>query len=211
MLAALFKNLLRPRAPAPPMRAHDPASPLRLHIGGQEPHPEWKIVNVLPGAFTDYVRSCTDLSIFPDGSVAEIYASHVLEHLGYQRDLSAALKEFHRVLVPGGTARLSVPNLTTLCELFVDSALDGKTRFHVMRMMFGGQVDAADFHLVGLNEEFMKSYLERAGFADIERVDDLGIFDDTSRLQFAGRLISLNVVARKPSAGSAPDGERVDA
>jgi len=211
MLAALFKNLLRQRAPAPPARAHDPASPLRLHIGGQQPHPEWKIVNVLPGEFTDYARSCTDLSIFPDASVAEIYASHVVEHLGYQRELGRALGEFSRVLEPGGRLRVSVPDLATLCTLYLDPALDADARFLVMRMMYGGQIDDADFHFVGFNEELMRSYLTRAGFTAIERVADLGLFADASRLVVAGRPISLNVVARKPSAGSAPDGERVDA
>jgi predicted SAM-dependent methyltransferase len=197
MLGALIKNLLRPRAPAAPVRAHDPASPLRLHIGGQQPHPEWKIVNVLPGEFTDYVRSCTDLSIFPDGSVAEIYASHVVEHLGYQRELGAALSEFSRVLAPGGTLRVSVPDLATLCVLFLDPALDAAGRFKVMRMMYGGQIDDADFHYVGFDEELMTFYLKQAGFTDIERVADLGLFADASRLKLAGRIISLNVVARK--------------
>ena len=210
MLGGLIKNLLRARAPEVPVRAHDAATPLRLHIGGQQPHPEWKIVNVLPGEFTDYVRSCTDLSIFPDGSVAEIYASHVVEHLGYQRELATTLAEFSRVLAPGGTLRVSVPDLTTLCELYLDPALDADARFLVMRMMYGGQIDDADFHYVGFNEELMRSYLTKAGFADIRRVADLGLFSDASRLQVAGRAISLNVVARKPSTGSAAEGERVD-
>ena len=198
MLGALVRQLLRPRG-TPAARAENrPVGPLRLHIGGQERHPDWKIVNVTPGATTDYVRSCTDLSPFGDATVQEIYASHVLEHLGYQRDLRRALREFHRVLVPGGLLRVSVPDLATLCTLFLDPALDGQSRFHVMRMMFGGQVDPNDFHYVGLTEEFMRSFLTEAGFTGVERVAEFGIFNDTSRLVYAGRPISLNVTARKP-------------
>src|SRR5688572_28270708 len=124
MLGSLVKHLLRPRHGVAARPVPAATSPLRLHIGGQEPHPEWKIVNVMPGEHTDFVRSCTDLSPFASESVAEIYASHVVEHLGYKRDLHTALLEFHRVLVPGGVLRVSVPDLTTLCALFLDPALD---------------------------------------------------------------------------------------
>lgn len=206
MLGALVRNLLGGRGATPARAQPQPEAPLRLHIGGHQPHPDWRIVNVAPGAHTDYVRSCTDLSPFADGSVTEIYASHVLEHLGYQRELRSALREFHRVLEPGGRLRVSVPDLATLCALFLDPALDGKARFHVMRMMFGGQMDAADFHYAGLTAEFMHEYLTEAGFTAIERVGDFGLFNDTSRLVFHGRPISLNLCARKarnPGAASA--------
>jgi predicted SAM-dependent methyltransferase len=197
MLAALFRNLTRLRRTSVRDADSAPQPPLRLHIGGQERHPDWRIVNILPGESVDYVRSCTDLSPFGDETVLEIYASHVLEHLSYPHDLGAALKEFNRVLVRGGTLRASVPDLTTLCALFLDPALDGDARFHVMRMMFGGQMDPADFHYVGLSEEFMAAFLKEAGFTDVRRVEEFGLFKDTSSLRFHGRPISLNVVARK--------------
>lgn len=170
---------------------------LRLHIGGKTPHPDWTIVDVLPGPHVKHVVSCTDLSAFGDATVAEIYASHVVEHLGYQADLMKALQEFHRVLVPQGLLRVSVPDLRILCGLFLDPALDGQERFHVMRMMFGGQMDAADFHRVGLTDEFLAGYLAAAGFGDIRRVESFGLFEDSSATQFKGRPISLNLTARK--------------
>jgi predicted SAM-dependent methyltransferase len=68
-----------------------------------------------------------------------------------------------------------------------------------MRMMFGGHVDRYDYHVVGLNEEFLQRFLAEAGFADIRHVADLGLFNDTSRLQFRGMPISLNMTARKPA------------
>lgn len=197
MLGTFIRNLLRPRATNTAAAELPSQSPLRLHIGGKQPHPDWQIINISPTESADYVRSCTDLSPFADGTVAEIYASHVLEHLGYKRDLHTALREFNRVLIPGGTLRVSVPDLTTLCTLFLDPALDEQKRFHVMRMMFGGQMDPADFHLVGLSDVFLTSFLEQTGFTDIQRVETFGIFHDTSSMEFCGRLISLNLVACK--------------
>jgi len=200
MLLSLVKNLFGRAAAKHGNAARAAATNLiRLHIGGRVPHPDWKILDVQPGPHVDYVGHCTDLSALGGESVLEIYASHVLEHLGYRAGLSTALHEFNRVLVPGGTLRASVPDLTTLCTLFLDPALNFDERFEVMRMTFGGQSDNSDFHLVGLNQEFLTSYLQEAGFTGIVRVDSFGIFNDTSSLVFKGRPISLNLTARKPS------------
>jgi hypothetical protein len=60
-----------------------------------------------------------------------------------------------------------------------------------------------DYHLVGLNEEFLVYFLTRAGFSTVRRVPGFGIFNDTSELLFKGIPISLNVLAVKPTT-SAP-------
>ena len=197
MLGALIRNVLR--SPAATVERPRDDKPLRLHIGGEQRHPDWKIVNVTASEATDYVRSCTDLTLFASESVTEIYASHVLEHLGYKRDLPRALREFHRVLVPGGRLSISVPDLQVLCGLFLDPALEPQERFMVMRMMFGGQMNAADFHYVGLSEEFLSDFLQKAGFVEATRVSAFGLFEDTSNLEMRGRPISLNMTARKPA------------
>lgn len=54
---------------------------------------------------------------YRDNSVAAIYTSHMLEHLEPQ-DALAALREFHRVLEPGGTLRVSVPDLGRLIDAY---------------------------------------------------------------------------------------------
>jgi predicted O-linked N-acetylglucosamine transferase (SPINDLY family)/predicted SAM-dependent methyltransferase len=171
--------------------------PLRLHVGGKERKDGWKVLNIQPGPDVDFVGSCTDLGQFADGSVRQIYASHVLEHLGYKADLPRALAEFHRVLAPGGTALISVPDFEQLCRLFLDPRLGAEERLTVMRMAFGGQMDEHDFHHVGLSYEFLAGDLGAAGFSRVERVADLGVFHDDSRLEVHGEKISLNVVATK--------------
>ncbi len=198
MFLSFLKNLAY-RAPERNGKAHTPINgPLRLHIGGQNPHPDWKIFDVRPGPGVDFVGHCTDLSEFFDGSVSEIYASHVIEHLGFKRELPTALREFNRVLVPGGILRVSVPDLPTLCALYLDPAFEAEDRYQVVRMIFGGQLHAADFHHCGFNEEFLASHLQKSGFVDIVRVNDFGLFDDNSTHIFKGRPVSLNMHARKP-------------
>jgi predicted SAM-dependent methyltransferase len=168
---------------------------MRLHIGGKQTKSGWKILNAQPGPGVDFVRQCSDLSIFLDESVEEIYASHVLEHLSYVDELPQALAEWRRVLHEGGKAMISVPDFGALCRLFLDPRSDQKDRFQIMRFVFGGQADAYDYHRVGLTYELLEDYLACAGFSRIEQATDFGLFDDLSALHYEGVRISLNVVA----------------
>jgi predicted SAM-dependent methyltransferase len=167
----------------------------RLHVGGKQVHPAWKILNILPGEGVDYLGDVRDLSAFESESFDAVYASHVLEHLSYNGALVEALRGVWRILRPGGKLLISVPDLDVLCRLFVHEQLTMQDRFQVMRMMFGGQLDAYDFHYVGLNGEFLSSFLGQAGFKQAYRVPAFDIFKDTSATVFAGVPISVNMVA----------------
>lgn len=119
-----------------------------------------------------------------------------MEHVS-QTDFLPTLQGIHRVLCDGGEFYLSVPDLEALCKLFLDPKLEGTQRFHVMRMMFGGQVDQFDFHFIGLTAEFMTDFLRRAGFSSARRVQSFGLFNDTSDFCPYGSPISLNMIAVK--------------
>jgi predicted SAM-dependent methyltransferase len=171
----------------------------KLHIGGQIRSPGWEVLNVNPAPYVDHVRNATDLSIFPDDTFDEIYASHIVEHLDYRDVLLAALKEWRRVLKPGGTIYISVPDLDVLAGLLLaKDKLTLDQRFRVMRMIFGAHVDKYDYHVVGLNEEFLRSFLTMAGYTNAKKVDGFGLFDDKSALKYKDIFLSLNMIAEKP-------------
>ncbi len=177
-----------------------PAQCIRLHIGGKEPHPDWKILDIQAREHVDYVGNAKDLNQFADGSVEAIYASHVLERFDYIRELPIVLKEWHRVLRFGGELMISVPDLPTLCRLYLKEGISPEERFRVMRMMFGGQTDEYDYHKVGLSWEYLFMLLTQAGFRIIRKVDKFGLFNDCSDMSdmsFLGEPISLNVIAIK--------------
>ena len=175
-----------------------PGTKARLHIGGTVRREGWQVLNIEAGPHVDHVGDCADLSRFADGSFAEVYAAHVLEHLGYRIDLPVTIAGIYRVLEPGGLLRMSVPDLARLSEVFARRDLAFEDRVLVMQMMFGGQLDAHDFHRVGLFWELARRFLARAGFVEVRRVEELGVFEDTSSLRLYGKLVSLNLEARKP-------------
>lgn len=171
----------------------------KLHIGGREKKPGWKLLNIQPGDGVDYVGDINDLSQFPDGAFDVIYGSHVLEHIS-QGNMVHTLSGLYRILGPNGKLMISVPDLEVLCKLFVDPELDKAARFHIMRMMFGGQTDPFDFHYIGLSYEILLEYLQAANFKSVKRVYEFGIFNDTSSYAPYQVPISLNVIAFKTPA-----------
>ncbi len=171
---------------------------LRLHIGGRERKEGWKVLNIQPGEAVDYVGDIRDLSQFAAGSCEIIYASHVLEHVP-QQQLVDTLRGVRRILIPGGQFLVSVPDLDTLCRMFIFPGFSPDQKIHTMRKMFGGQVDDHDFHYVGFSFDILASYLQAAGFASLQRVEQFGLFNDTSSYAPYGAPISLNVVAETPA------------
>jgi predicted SAM-dependent methyltransferase len=172
---------------------------IRLHIGGKESHPDWKIFDALPRGETDFIGNAKDLSQFASNSISTIYTSHVLEHFHYllNNELISTLEEWHRVLEPGGELMVSVPNLQAICSLYVDPRTPASARHHLMRMIFGGQTDEYDVHKVGFDQDTLGMYLQHVGFHDLQVVSEFGLFNDCSSLLFGGVPISLNMIAKK--------------
>lgn len=173
-------------------------APLRLHMGGVERKAGWKIVNIQDGPDVDYPGDIADVArSFDDCSVDEIYASHILEHLGYDKALPEALAEMARILKPNGKFYIAVPDMAALCKLFSHPNADMQVRIHVMRILYGGRTDPYDVHYVGLDHEILGYFLGQAGFKRMERVKAFGLFDDASTVEVGGVPVSLNVIAYK--------------
>lgn len=169
---------------------------MKLHIGGEQTKEGWKLLNIQPKAGVDFVGNISDLSQFKDNSIKEIYASHVFEHVK-QIDTLNTLKGIYRVLEPKGILYISVPDMDILCRMFIDQNTSIENKVHIMKMMFGGQVDAYDFHYMGWNQDFLFDYLKTVGFSEGKRVESFNLFEDTSNYRPYGFPISLNIIAIK--------------
>ena len=165
-------------------------------IGGETIKDGWKILNISQKPGVDFIGDISDLSMFENDSASDVYASHVFEHVK-QKDIISTLIGINRIIKKNGKFHISVPNMDELCHLYLNKALSFDQRWHVMRMMFGGQVDSFDFHYVGWNHESLSIFLLKSGFNKINRYDSFGIFQDTSDFCPYGNYISLNLTAIK--------------
>ena len=98
-----------------------------LHVGcgplaGQKLHEtfsgaDWQEVrlDINARANPDIVASITDMSVIEAASFDALYSSHNLEHLA-PHELPDALREFYRVLKPGGFALITLPDLEQAAE-----------------------------------------------------------------------------------------------
>ncbi len=121
-----------------------------------------------------------------DESVEEIIASHVLEHFGFGQ-IRQVLREWVRVLKPGGRLRVAVPDLTYIAK----AHLRGKPEPY-LQYLFGGQTDADDFHKSGFDRFTLTGVLREAGLTRIRSWSIKG--------SCASMPCSLNLEGIKPGA-----------
>jgi SAM-dependent methyltransferase len=114
-----------------------------------------------------------------------IRASHVLEHFPHGQ-IADVLKEWVRVLKPGGELRIAVPNFEWIAENYV-AGQPINTQGYVM----GGQIDEADFHKAIFDKRSLTRQLAGAGLMLIR--------EWKSELQDCAALpVSLNLCGTKP-------------
>lgn len=107
-----------------PDAADGTASPgaVRLNLGcGDKLLPGYVNVDVAParaGKSPDVLCDLRDLRVFGSDSADEVMAIHVVEHF-WRWEIEAVLREWVRVLKPGGTIVIECPNLKSACEAFL--------------------------------------------------------------------------------------------
>ncbi|TCZ52282.1 class I SAM-dependent methyltransferase [Roseicella aquatilis] len=86
---------------------------------------EWRELrlDIDPAVAPDIVSSITDMAAVESGSVQAVWSSHNLEHL-YWHEVPVALREFRRVLAPGGFALITLPDLQQVAELIALDRLE---------------------------------------------------------------------------------------
>lgn len=142
--------------------------PRRLMLGcGTRPDPRAINVDCDPTANADLFLDVSDLSIVPDGSMEEIRSYHLFEHLT-RNEARRALREWHRVLVPGGVLSIECPNLA-VCVREVGRHFDERGDDLAMIGIYGDPNCADQLpmrHKWGWSPETLAKELDAAGFRD---------------------------------------------
>jgi predicted SAM-dependent methyltransferase len=106
----VFMKKMRPR--------RTPEGLCYLNVGcGDHFFPDWNNLDLAsrPGVIYHDIRKPLP---YPDASLDAVYGSHVLEHLK-PNDGLRLLREFYRVLKPGGVARVVVTDLEAICREYL--------------------------------------------------------------------------------------------
>jgi len=109
----------------------------------------------------------TGQEIYPldygDATVAEIRASHCLEHFSH-REVGDVLNEWVRALEPGGTLKIAVPDFAKIAQWYVEK----RQGLPMQSYILGGQTDENDYHKAMFDSGLLTRCLMNAGLVDIK-------------------------------------------
>ena len=151
-----------------------PEGPVRLHLGsGDLRRPGWLNVDTRVDVAPDIVARVDALPMIGDACVDEIEACHLFEHLSLH-EAHSALREWARVLKPGGRLFLELPNLDA-CVRILGTAVDGHGIDFGMIGIYGWPPDieqcgVAMMHKWGWTPVTLARALEAAGFTQVEQM-----------------------------------------
>jgi predicted SAM-dependent methyltransferase len=152
----------------------------KVEVGsGGSPQPGYLHIDLNPSSpHLEYVAAAHELPL-PDGWADELLASHVLEHVE-PRHLEATLREWHRVLKPGGTVEIHTPDSAHLMEQWLDAPRGEKWALQVAILGMSGhagmrtpeQITMRGDHQIFFDRDLLRESLEKTGFIDIRDLTD---------------------------------------
>ena len=159
-------------------QAHAGSKPVRLNLGcGDKFIADYINVDAAEGrggARPDVVCDIRRLTPFADASANEVMAIHVVEHF-WRWEVADVIREWLRVLKPGGRMVLECPNLRTACEeLLRDPAAANGTGPEVQRTMwvlYGDPAwkDPLMFHRWNYTPESLGALMREAGLVNVRQ------------------------------------------
>lgn len=159
-------------------------------------------VDVRKFPHVDYVTSVDKLDMFKDNSVDLIYACHLLEHFK-RNQIESVLREWRRVLRPGGILRLAIPDFASLVKVYLKYG----DLASILGPLHGRQDYPENIHYISFDFKTLKKLLAKVGFKNIHSYDWRKTihknYDDYSQSYIPhmdkekGILISLNMEATK--------------
>lgn len=163
---------------------------IRLNVGcGGDVREGWINMDINPGSRLDICKADIRAIPMPNGSVHELVAQDVLEHIPYADDFQT-IRHWADKLAPGGTLTIRTPDMTAIIKGYQDGQYPF-TQF--VRLVFGGQEYETNFHKSGFNIPYLQQLVVQAGLV-VEKCEPVPITPGCEATD--GR--NLILVARKP-------------
>ncbi|MBI3331791.1 hypothetical protein HYZ99_02415 [Candidatus Peregrinibacteria bacterium] len=147
--------------------------------GGRNPlNPkEYLNVDLAPLPKVDLIFDLRERFPIDDNVIAEIFSAATLEHFRKGDDLHI-LREFYRILMPGGLLRVSTPDIEAIARgLLAGDDLDVVNQ-HFFGKYKGDETDDLDLHRWMFPAKKMIETLREIGFTKVEQIPmDLGLHD----------------------------------
>ena len=153
--------------------------------------PGFETASIMLGKHIDHVCDATKRLPFANDTFELIYASHILEHAAWYQT-EEVLKEWVRILSPGGALEIWVPDGIKICAAFVDAELTGSDpllydpwkKFNEERdpcrwangriFTYGdgtGELNDPNWHRTLFSPRYLIKVMERAGLECIRRME----------------------------------------
>lgn len=107
---------------------------------------------------------------YPEGSAEVIVCVQTLEHLT-RDEVNHALKNWYKILKPGGTLHIDVPDFEETARLLLAQKLEADKEWYY-RLIYGSQKDSFSIHKDGYSEEKLRNILAQNSFKNIRRLRD---------------------------------------
>jgi predicted SAM-dependent methyltransferase len=154
-----------------------PSGGFKLHLGcGSNSKPGWVNVDLFNAA-ADLALDLREPLPFADNSVAVLYSEHLLEHFTYPDEVQRLLREWLRVLSPGGIVKIGVPDHGAVLQAYARGDMqffdfhrlrsylrdEHVTLMHQVNYWFRQD----GLHKYSYDEETLGQTLRNAGFTDV--------------------------------------------
>ena len=140
---------------------------LKINLGSNDIRiPGFLNIDIVKYKNVDIIANCKDLP-FQDNIASEILASHIIEHFDFHEGLEA-LKEWHRILSPGGKLTIECPDLDYFCRNFILLPEHEKPNYYCQ--LFGFPWEKGQGHKFGYTPSQLKWSLKECGFKYFKKI-----------------------------------------
>lgn len=151
---------------------------MKLHLGcGKRFLTGFTHVDIADFPHIEHRSSVNKLDFIENEKVDEIYSSHTLEYFD-RFQITEVLNEWSRVLKPGGSLFITVPDFDHLLKIYSESGQLSK----IIGPLFGRWVNPNEkdpiYHKTVWNFDELSQQLRLAGFKEVKRFDPVSYLEN---------------------------------